>query len=101
MVNEKELILSASKTCPNCDGCGELESKEDSTSATPVQCNNCVGTGAVMDNTIGDIILEHCPDIKRNKLGMIIEGVYNHFSNKLVDSYNRGVKDGKEHEALQ
>jgi RecJ-like exonuclease len=83
-----ETFLNQTMSCPTCSGEGHNESMEE--------CFLCKGTGAVIDNVIPGIIRKYFPEMKRADLPKIMEEIFFHIQKKINDSYDRGIKDGKE-----
>jgi len=78
----KNIFLNQTTTCPECQG----KDKE---------CKVCGGSGAVIDSKVAEILKKHCPEINRVLLPKIMTEIYDHYQAKLVDSYDRGVRDGQ------
>jgi len=91
-MNIKELI-SMTIACGKCKGTGQ-ELDDKSTSGTK-NCEACTGSGMVIDNTIPDTIREFAEGISNGDLGRCTEKIYQHYGDKLVDAYNRGIEDGR------
>ena len=78
-------LLNQTISCKTCKGSGKVEDKE---------CPDCAGCGANFDNVIPDIIKEFIPREKLYMVSKIVERIYEHIDKKLIDSYERGVRDG-------
>ena len=73
-------------TCKKCKGTGKI--KED-------ECEVCHGSGVVIDSMIPDTIKEFAKELGNGSLARCTEKIYQHYGDKLVDAYNRGIEDGK------
>lgn len=85
-------LLSRSMTCDKCQG-QSLVNDDESTSGKKA-CEICMGSGIVLDNFVSDILLGL--GCKGQELTEKAESIYNHYENKLMDAYERGVRDGKD-----
>ena len=93
-------LLNQTISCKTCKGTGEVGSVsgfapggiDPEDSRTP--CPDCAGCGANFDNVIPDIIKEFIPREKLYQVSKIVEKIYEHIDKKLIDSYERGVRDG-------
>jgi len=83
-------LLNQTITCKTCMGSGNVT--DDGKTLRP--CPDCAGCGANFDNVIPDIIKEFIPREKLYQVSKIVEKIYEHIDKKLIDSYERGVRDG-------
>jgi DnaJ-class molecular chaperone len=83
-------MLIQTHDCKKCDGSGKDSNKED--------CVNCMGSGAVIDNRIGDIIKEFAPNEPRIKMAETIGAIYGAIADKVGDAFERGYTQGMEDE---
>ena len=89
-MDTKEL-LNRTVQCSKCGGTGLVENKEST--AAQEMCDVCAGTGIVLDSFITDLMIEN--GIKGSAMVKFAEEVFKHYEEKLQDSYNRGIEDGK------
>jgi len=83
-------LLNQTITCKTCMGSGNVT--DDGKTLRP--CPDCAGCGANFDNVIPDLLKEYFPNMERVKLPEIMLKIYEHINSKLVDSYERGCRDG-------
>ena len=88
--NDIKEMITRTKPCEDCKGKGLIKENP---------CKICNGSGVVFDNYIGDEILK-ATAIKRSELATLTTLIYGHFKNKLLQAYERGYEDGKEHKKI-
>lgn len=89
-MDTKEL-LNRTTQCPKCGGTGLIENKEST--AAQKMCEICGGIGTVLDSFITDLMITN--GIRGKAMVKFAEEVFKHYEDKLQDSYNRGIEDGK------
>lgn len=77
-------LLNRTITCKLCKGQGKFGEEI---------CKECNGMGIAMDNFVTDLLLNI--GIRGEELTLMATAIYDHYDEKLVESYNRGVADGE------
>lgn len=85
--NIKEMLTRTMK-CKVCNGTGGRHPE-----LSQSYCEKCLGTGIELDNKITDVLVKN--GLRGMALTEAAQKIFAHIQNKLIDSYERGVADGK------
>jgi DnaJ-class molecular chaperone len=83
-MDEKEIgeLLTRSRECQVCGGTGKVSSG---------QCDKCHGNGYILDSVITDLLISH--GIKGREMVDVAEAIFEHYEDKLMESYKRGARE--------
>lgn len=95
-------MLSSTITCDECKGMGKKKTgvQDSNGKDEELLCQGCQGSGVVVDNVVGDLIRKNYPSADRSLLPTVMTAIFKHYEKKLKDSYDRGLRDGKEADKL-